>query len=191
MYNNDSIDSETGTEKRVIKISKKTIDAGQISIHKATLLDLNFLYRIKSEKHNIYWTGHTSKPDYVTLKKWYEKILLNNKRIIYIILYLSKQVGYIYIDILDKEIELSIAISEKYARKGLGTQSVRKILGIIEKNDNHLPITAKIFDCNIASIKLFTKLGWFPTEETELRLFPLRNANELMRKYIYKKNFGV
>ena len=163
----------------------------EVDIRKATLSDFDFFYGIKSEYNNIYWTGHKMKPDYGKLKKWYTDILSNNKRITYIISYLGEKIGYLYLDIINKNlVEVAIAISEKYQRKGLASQSLKKFLKII-RDYNNPEIVAWIFDRNIASKKVFTKNYFSPTDETKIKTLPLDNTNEIMRKYIYLRNLKM
>jgi len=170
----------------------KNIDLKDVIIKKTTLSDFDFFCQIKSEPSVIYWSGFKKKPNCTQLKKWFKKILLtkraflNKKRIIYIIHYAGEKAGFFYFDILNKNtIEISIAISEKFQGKGLGRTALKKIIKMIKRDYKKPAIIAWIFDINIASINVFTRNGFFPTDETKRKTIRLKNKKEIMRKYIY------
>src|SRR5690606_10951284 len=99
----------------------------KIVIKKAVPSDFDFFFKIKSEYSNIYWTGHKNKPDYQNLKEWFINNLNQELREIFILCYSNEKIGYIYLDkINSNELEMSIAIAERFQNKGLGYSSIKK-----------------------------------------------------------------
>lgn len=164
------------------------MDTSKIGIRKATRSDFDFFYKIKSEYSNIFWTGHKKPPSYEKLKEWYTRTLLHNdKKVIYIASNLGQDIGYLYIDIIEKDlIEIAIAISEKYQGKELGSHVLGKFLKIILHDYNKPEIVAWIFESNIASKRIFTKNAFIASQEIRKGFFPLKNAYETQVKYVYK-----
>jgi len=167
----------------------KSINIPKIEIKKATILDFDFYYKVKSEPDNIYWTGHSKAPNYEELKKWYyNTIMFNNKKIIYIPFYQDQRIGYLYVDIKDKNVvELPMGISKKYEGTGLAYYVFKKFIELVVRDYNNPRFEFWIFKSNLASKMLCTANGFIATKETKKVYFPLKNAYEEMIKYVCKK----
>ena len=143
-----------------------------LSLKPASIEHFSFFYELKSEKGDIYWSGHVSPPDYLKLKKWFlEKLYSKEREIVFF--YESNQVlGYAYIDIKqDKNVsEISYSISENYQGKGIGTELI-KLLVEYCKSLGMACILAKIFSENTASIRVVEKNGFKATADEFMKYF--------------------
>lgn len=156
-----------------------------IEFRKATSDDYDFYFDMKSEESNIYWTGHENKPDYVELKKWFENNISSLDRVTYVIFRQNNKIGYVYVDFLSKKsFEVSIAISEDYQNRGYGYIALKQLINVLKSEFVAKKVIAWIFEKNLASIKIFTKSGFSPLNDTKDIYHPKNNCNELMRKYI-------
>lgn len=188
-------------------------DVKQISLRKAKIDDFDFFYSIKSEKSNIYWTGHDKKPDAFSLKIWFEGQINSEKRLIYIIYLNDVKVGYSYLDIItdsiieteglekilespktlidnsyinkkDKVIiEISIGISEVYQNQGLGNFAIETLLKLIKNEYKFFKIICWILENNVTSQKIFKKNSFYPTIDVRNQYIPCDDKTYQMRKY--------
>lgn len=156
-----------------------------IELRKAVISDYDFYFDIKSEKSNIYWTGHDKKPDYNELKNWFKKNISALDRVTYIVINKDNRIGYVYVDYLsEKSFEVSIAISENYQNQGYGYLTLNHLLYILETEFLAESVIAWIFEKNLASKKIFTKCGFASLNNTKEVFLPKNNSDELMREYI-------
>lgn len=150
----------------------------KIIIIKADIENYNDFYQLRCEKKNIYWSGHTDKPNYNNFKNWYN----DNKEKIYLAYIGNKAIGYIYLYTKKDSIELSIGISEEKEGKGYASFLIGYFINLIE--NTKLIIEANIFESNIASQKVFLKNGFIKTDEFIKK--KICNKTERQFKYIYK-----
>ena len=129
------------------------------TISKADSSFFETFFKIKSERDNVFWSGHESAPDISHLKKWYDQQLLNQSRIIFKIESDQSPVGYLYFDInrVDYTIELSYAVSEKHAGKGIGSVAVGEAVKYALRNFFKYNVLAHVAKSNIGSIKIMLK----------------------------------
>lgn len=168
----------------------KSINIPKIEIKKATMLDFDFYYKVKSEPDNIYWTGHSKAPNYEELKKWYYNIIMySNKKKIYIPFYQGQRIGYLYVDIKDKNVvDLPIGISKKYQGTGLAYYVIKEFMKLVIRDYDNPKFVGWIFRNNLASQMLFRANGWIATQETKKVYLPLKNDYEEMINYVCEKN---
>jgi len=117
-------------------------------------------YFLKSDNNNMYWTGHTSKPNPSDLKNWFSKQLLNEERDIYLFYKIKEAcVGYLYVDFLDSGIvEIAYGIHEDFIGRGLGTNLIHQSIEIIRTNyPEIIKITAWVISDNVGSIEILLK----------------------------------
>lgn len=149
-------------------------------------------YLIRCDFTDIYWMGHSSKPDYEKLKKCFMNRLetcrfseVGDKRIL-IVQYISdqkkKNVGQVLLTITDEGIEIGISILQEYQGSGIGTDVINQTVEIAKQHSRR--IIANIRDDNIASQKCFQKNGFQRTDEYVINDYP--NVGKVkFRKYIY------
>jgi len=158
-----------------------------ITLKKATIDDFDCFYNIKCEQNNIYWSGHSEKPDFDKLKNWFYNKLNSKNREILIIKYNNICCGYIYVDLIeDNKIEISYGVKEKFSRKGIATSSIQKVIAYLDKYENK-EIFCYVADQNIPSIKVVTKNNFKKTDDCKLVTFNQIDEQVNMRKYIYEK----
>lgn len=156
-----------------------------VKIKTATMKDFNFYYKTRCEYSSIYWACHSTleKP---LLKEWYADKLKNETREIGILYNNHKKIGYCYIDKREQmTVEISIGISEKYQKRGLGTPAITAICNYINKNYAAKQIICWILENNLASQKIFTKNHFIQTDEAKDQFIPFEGKTYLMRKYIH------
>lgn len=148
-------------------------------LKEATLIDFDSFYNIKCEEKNIYWTGHSEKPNYEDLKKWYENQLFSDKRKILFLHVGNQIVGHAYIIIQDDHVETAVAVSMYHEGKGYGKEIISRTIEKSLELFAEKPIYAWILEDNLASIKIHQTSGYIPSQDTKI------TSNGLMRKYIY------
>lgn len=165
----------------------------EISLAPATAEDYDAYYAIRCSPADIYWNGHTGKPDKNAFYKAYVNrintapfnspddsriflVALNNRPDLFI--------GFVLFTIRQDGIELGYTIVEDYQRLGYGTKALRKGVEIAAGYKN--TIYVRVRDDNIASIKTAERSGFRATNEYELRDYP--GAGEIkFRKYVFSK----
>lgn len=148
----------------------ENIKIQEIELINATIDDYDFYYALKSEKSNIYWSGHKRKPDQKKFRSWYRINVLNSDICFKIILCKGKKVGVIYFKLIDqlKCNYLGLGISEKYQGKGIASVVVLKFIENLKINfPNCLKIIFFIRADNLNSQKIHLKLGCTKTGEYE------------------------
>jgi len=147
----------------------------------------DFFYHLKSEKTNIYWSGHLEKPVKNKLKSWYEEQLKSEYRRIFEVTSENKRVGYLYIDKKNRKTEISYAIKESEMGRGVGTFVVKCAIQYIEDNDyNGYEIVAYVAKKNIASIKILENNFFRPTGLFSRYYFESDARDIDMIEYVYK-----
>jgi len=143
-------------------------------------------FGIKSEKQNIYWSGHEQKPDYASLKQWYSKQLKNPHRKIFKIVYKDEDVGYLYLDILESNIiELSYAVSEKYVGLGIASRAVLDARNYANVEYKGYTIKAYVSNINIPSQKVMYKNSFIKSKKNYMQTLKQDNKEVVMEEYIY------
>jgi len=147
----------------------------------------DFFYEIKCEKSNIYWTGHSTKPDREKLKSWFVEQLDSKKRLIFKIINNNKSVGYLYIDNLMDRVEISYAVKEAWMGKGVGTLAVKEAVGFILNSDfSRYKIVAYAAKPNVASRKILENNGFKATGLYISQQFGVKEEKIDMLEYEYK-----
>lgn len=160
-----------------------------LTIRKADIDFFDIFHQIKSEDINIYWSGHTDKPDYGNLKKWYFNQLENKNRIFFCINYLENDIGYLYYDIDEnlKTIELSYAVLSEYAGLGITSKAVNDAIKYSESHKyQNYEIFLYIEKENYSSQKVAKKNGFYKVEKTITKIIS-DGRKMLMEKYVYTR----
>ena len=144
----------------------------------------NDFYRLRCDENNVKWSGHITPPISDNLYKFVERCMTSETRFVFLAYNEQNQcVGYCYCDIDDdnKTIESSFGVDYSQTRKGYGTQIIEfahrygKIVGMNE----HI---VWVSEQNIASNKVFLKLGFTNSGEYELRNLPLLGGSHKFYK---------
>ena len=114
---------------------------------------------------------------------WYNKYILTNKAIQFIIVYNNIDIGSIFIkdiNLINKSGELGIFIGEQqYTGKKIGQQAIKLISNYVFKNYNIDYIISRIKDTNISSIKAFEKVNYKQTHKIDNIIFMKIKKEEL------------
>lgn len=144
--------------------------------------DYRALLRLKSEAHDIYWSGYQTPPDPVKFQHWFIQQFHRTDRIIFLAYPISTQeksaLAYLYITkIFDEHklsmIELSHGVCQFYTGQGIGTQLINFAVNYLYTTlDNVSLITAWIREEHIASIKTFENNGFIKTGLIQSKIYP-------------------
>jgi len=163
--------------------------SGSVIIRLADLSFFNLYYSIKSEKSNIYWSGHAGVPDKNNLQSWFESELSNENRKIFTIDESFQTVGYLYIDKVNGRAEISYAIKESETGKGYATQAVKQALRYIKRNNYFkYKIVAYAAKTNKASRKVLENNSFVYTGNFKSHYFKSIDSEIDMLEYEYQCN---
>jgi RimJ/RimL family protein N-acetyltransferase len=138
-------------------------------LRRAEADDFDFYYDLKCEPDNIYWCGHSEKPEREMLRKWFNGALGRTDRDILIYVVGGARVGYAYVDKSDDSFETSVAVSKKFEGRGYGTGIVREALEYIKKNYEIEKVCAWVLEKNAASVRIHENAGYLKTGVTKTK----------------------
>lgn len=129
-----------------------------ITIRPARREDFPEFLRLKSEPLNIYWSGHSAKPDPEVLKRWYVDAL--DERFILFAELAGGIVGYSYIVPEADSVETAVGVAEAMTRRGLGTRIIALTAEWAARHFPGRPINAWIYRQNTASVRAHEAAGY-------------------------------
>ena len=121
------------------------------------------LYFLKSQEHDVFWSGYLNKPDEDDFKVWYDCQLKRNDRLIFLARNISNKtelLGYLYINLFEKHIELSHGVNSDKQGLGVGTCIINFATNFCLSTKNNLVVEAWIIEANVPSIRTFEKNGF-------------------------------
>jgi RimJ/RimL family protein N-acetyltransferase len=137
--------------------------------YKITSEHFESFYKLRTDKNNIYWSGHSTEPNKQNLKKWFENQINSSNRVIYVFYYNEDIAGYLYIDKVNKEeAEVSFGVHESLNGRGIGTQIIGFAVEKI-KEMSYKRVSAFVSELNVGSMKVFNKNLFKTTKVYELR----------------------
>jgi folate-dependent phosphoribosylglycinamide formyltransferase PurN/RimJ/RimL family protein N-acetyltransferase len=126
-----------------------------------------FVWQINNDKISRWWSKKRKFISYSQHLKWFDHILKNKKKSIYLAKKDKANIGIIRVNKKENKIFLSWALLKKFRDKNLGTSLVKEF---IKKNDN--TFFAEVHKLNIKSIKICKKVGFkFLKKEDDFLLF--------------------
>lgn len=146
----------------------------------------DFLY-LKSDYANIAWGGFMTKPDRTQFYKWYEKAIQSETRFMYIVHCNNKPIAYFSVEkTSNDEYELAnVGVIGTHTGNGLGTYLLKCAEDIALKNGAKT-LSAWVSENNIASYKMFLKLGYEKQTTYDVRHLPLLGGEHRFFKYVKK-----
>jgi len=160
----------------------------EIRLIEPKIEDYDFYYDLKSEKTNIFWSGHTQKPNYETFKVWYIENVINKSIIFKFIDWKNKHVGALYFKIYNNICTyLGLAISEKY--QGLGISKIAVLAFINHIKEVYVDCeTIKFYirEDHYQSISIHKKLGCIQSGEYEYKFLESENKEIKMIEWILR-----
>jgi RimJ/RimL family protein N-acetyltransferase len=106
---------------------------------------------------------------------WFKKAIKNYSHNIYIINFKKKKCGYVRLEKVKKNYEVSILIDKKFRKKGIASRALILIEKTLKFN---LEIIAKVNKTNLESIGMFSNLGYKVTS--------IKNKTYVMKKKLNK-----
>lgn len=156
---------------------------------KADLTFFDVFFKLKSEKKNIYWSGHSEAPIYKNLEKWFLSQLESSKREIFKIVFEGIDVGYLYLDSKGfNDYEVSYAIFEKFEGKGIASKSIQLIINYCNEKTKPITLYANVADINIASKKVLLNNNFKVTNSAYKQYFAQLERELFMEEYKYEIN---
>lgn len=144
-----------------------------IYLRRCNLEDCDILYEWSNDKivrQNAFNTSHILYSDHIN---WFTKSLESSKRIIFICMIDAIPVGMIRIDIENSEAMISYLIDKKYRGRGIGTYMVKLLQETIEGDMGIDRLIGLVKKDNIASCKVFEKLGYDNFEDVDFNKYIL------------------
>ena len=153
-------------------------------------VDFEVLYKLKSSASDIYWSGYTNKPDRKAFSDWYSIQLDRTDRDIFIAKdILSKSsVGYLYLTLVNKSIEISHGVSPDYQKQGIGSSIVNFVVNWSSLKYQKYDIVAWVAEENTPSIQTFMNNGFVLTRENKSMTYNALNKKVILNKYKYLKD---
>ncbi len=149
-------------------------------------------YRLKCDDENIYWTGHTQKPDKENLREWYARQLQREDRIMFLIrsnMDKDEAIGYLYLDIVGTNndvVETGHGVNSTVKGIGIGTKIIKFAIDYCSNNlPNVTAIDGWVLWNNIGSIKNLLKNNYIKTGETKTVFLESTGRDEIMERYTY------
>lgn len=137
---------------------------------RASEVDFESYFILKSDQENIKWTGHSNAPERQAIYGWYIKNISRKDRYFFLFLLEGTQhcIGYLYMDYIDQKrtiLEISLGVHSGYAGKGYGTEIIKfatdKATSEFSKTEY---LEAWVAEENIGSIKTFLRNNYQKTE---------------------------
>lgn len=148
-------------------------------IRKATALDYDGYYQIKSDENNVFWGGWTSAPDYEAFKNVFFSRISNPQRREYVCIIDGQISGYLAAVILDSKVEISYGVKSSFSGQGIATALIGFAVG--EFTDK--TIIAWVSEKNIGSQKCLLKNGFLKSEELERKSLQLDKDEHVFCKW--------
>lgn len=142
-----------------------------LSYKKASAEDFDDFFQLRSDEHNVLWTGHQHAPDKGKLRDWYDAQMNSRSRSIFLSYYMSAVSGYLYIDFVGLCCyEISYGVLSKFSGMGFCKRLVNFAVEVVRQESRaETEILAWIAESNLASIKCITARGFLPGDCTEER----------------------
>lgn len=160
-------------------------------LEKAKLEEFEAYYRIKCEPFVNSWSrGDTERPPRENLYRFYRTCLESagegNHKEIYLIKTDEREIaGYLYLDYSGDRVDIPIALSERFTKRGLARQAVLEGLRIAKARGCRRS-EIEIREDNAASIRMYTSCGYRRGEKTrEMYAAPL---NRTVALYAYGRD---
>jgi RimJ/RimL family protein N-acetyltransferase len=154
------------------------------------LIDQENLWKLKSELHDVYWSGYMTAPDPEVFRNWYAEQLKRKDRKILLAKSMRDKtiiVGYLYLTIEQNTVLLSHGVSRAYEGQGVGTKIINFATNFCLNTYKEYTIEAWIVEDNIASIKTFLKNGFVATPKTIVKHYASMGKDVLLKNYSYPK----
>lgn len=145
----------------------------EVDLTPATVDDIDFLFRLKSEPESVYWGGFADAPKYALLKQHYEEVFRNGIKTTLVIRSKGQPVGVIGYQITnDGECtDYSINVSSQFAGQGLGRAALKKNISKLRTDHPSCGrIVALIREDNPRSQRIFAAVGFVLADRFEERV---------------------
>ena len=142
-------------------------------------------FYLRSDTHNMIWSGHKELPDHERLQKWFKENLERNDRKTFLFFSEGKIAGYLYLDDKpDKCMDIGYGVHHTYNGRGFGTEIIQRAIDHCSTHSVKC-IEAWVADSNKASIRVFEKNGFHSTKEKKEVVFASSGKPEPFTKYIF------
>ena len=141
----------------------------KINLTKARFEDIEFLWYLRNRPELFKFFGNPAKVSWEEHLNWIMPILLGfSEKEIFVIELEGRKVGQIRLDFGQgrKEAIVSISLCKEFHGKGIAAQALKMAF----KKEKGVRIIAEIHKDNLASLKLFEKMGFKQLEKKEFWL---------------------
>lgn len=159
----------------------------KIFLKPITVTRFYFYYKLRCDNINIMYTGHSKPPEFNNLKEWVKSVVKGNKKLIYLVDWNDKYVGYLHIDFKGTYVEIGYGVHNNFVKKGIATEIVSECINLIKIKFPYIEeISAWIADFNIYSKKCVLKNGFMQQYETKHQFYEGLGKEFTMQRYIYR-----
>jgi RimJ/RimL family protein N-acetyltransferase len=149
----------------------------KLRIRLATELDCKTIYNWQSAPNVRKFSRNPNIPSLSEHKNWFAKAINDPEIVIYICLVCDFPIGMLRCDLNSKgKSEVSIIIDPNFQNKGLGYQSLKELIRMSNINQH---FTAYIKTENIASIKIFEKVGFIKIDKENYEIIVKKDITKL------------
>lgn len=129
----------------------------EIKLRKVTKNDIKKIYEWRNHPEVRKWMFNSKEISWKEHVRFWEEYLKDNNKYAFIIVNRNDECGIVRIEkIRDDIYEVGIIVAPSFQGRGIGTKALKKVLNMF-KNKKFI---AKVKPENIASVCLFTKLGF-------------------------------
>ena len=139
-----------------------------IVLRKADFSDIEFLFQLRNQAAVYCYFRNPKAVPWPEHINWLTPILLGlTEKSLRIIEINKERIGQIRFDQIDKKTaEISVSLLKKFQGQGIGFDALKKAIRIIRRERPALYLAAEVHKNNLASQKLFAKLGFAPQNKT-------------------------
>jgi len=146
----------------------------EIKLSKVKIFDSKYLYLLRKKNTNNVSFFSKKCPNFKEHNIWFKNTIKDKKYKFYLIKIKKISCGYIRLKKFKKEFTVSILIEKKFRKRGIATKA---LLLVEKKIDVKSILTANVVLTNLASLEMFSKLGY-------------KKISRVKNFYVMKKNLS-
>ena len=129
----------------------------EIKLSQVKIFNSKYVYLLRKKNTNNVSFLSKKYPNFKEHNEWFKNVIKDKKHKFYLIKIKKIPCGYIRLEKFNKEFTVSILIEKKFRKKGIATKA---LLLIENKIDIESILTAHVVLTNLASVEMFSKLGY-------------------------------
>lgn len=135
-------------------------DQVELELRRTTAEDCRFLFELRNDEAVRKNSFQTDEISYEQHQNWFSKKIVDENVLMYILAFKKEKIGQVRVDIENREGEISYALTESARGKGFATWMLQKLEEELQQEKRVKTLLAEVKEENIASRKIFLKLGY-------------------------------